>query len=108
MPRVVLTLAVLAFTIYAVVDCIQTEEDRVRNLPKLAWVFLMLMFTPIGGIAWLLAGRPQDPGRGQAWRGGFGGYPLGGPQPPGGRTGPQDQPRRPRGPDDDPDFLKNL
>ena len=61
MLRVLLTLAMLAFTVYAVVDCIQTEEDRVRNLPKIAWVVLVLLFTPIGGIAWFIAGRPQRP-----------------------------------------------
>lgn len=63
MLRVLLTLALLGFTVYAVVDCIQTEDERVRNLPKLAWVVIVLLFTPAGGIAWLLAGRPRD-GRG--------------------------------------------
>lgn len=107
MLRVLLTLALLGFTVYAVVDCIQTEDERVRNLPKLAWVVIVLLFTPAGGIAWLLAGRPRD-GRGLPRIGpGFGPFsgPGGGP---GGGRGPQDRPRGPRGPDDDPDFLKNL
>ena len=100
MLRVLLALAVLAFTVYTVVDCIQTEDERVRNLPKIAWVVLILLFTPAGGIAWLFAGRPNDP---------QGGGPLGrlpfGPQD---RLGPSGGPRRPMGPDDDPDFLKGL
>lgn len=103
MLRVLLTLAMLAFTVYAVVDCIQTEEDRVRNLPKIAWVVLVLLFTPIGGIAWFIAGRPQRP---DGQRPILPGWPGGAPG--GSGLGPQDRPRGPRGPDDDPDFLKNL
>lgn len=90
MLRVVLALALLAFTVYAVVDCAQTEDERVRNLPKLAWVVMILLFTPAGGLAWFLAGRPQGPGGMLRLR------------------GPQDRPQGPKGPDDDPDFLKNL
>lgn len=105
MLRVLLALAVLAFTVYTAVDCIQTEDDRVRNLPKIAWVILILLFTPAGGIAWLFAGRPNDQGGGP-----FGRLPFG-PQdrigPSGGPAGPRG-PRRPMGPDDDPDFLKGL
>ena len=89
MIRVLVGVAVFALTVYAVVDCIQTEDGRVRNLPKIAWVLIVLFFTPIGPLAWFLAGRPNDtPGR------------L-----PGGWNGTR---RPPLGPDDDPDFLRNL
>lgn len=91
MLRVVVTVALVAFTVYAVVDCIQTENDRVRNLPKIAWAALILLFTPAGGIAWFVAGRPRS---------------SGGPSLPWG--GPGTRPPAPRGPDDDPDFLRNL
>jgi len=87
MPRVLLVLATLALTIYAVIDAIQTEETRIQHLPKLVWIVLILLFTPIGAIAWLVTGRQR------------------GPQ--GGRRGPN-YPSAPRGPDDDPDFLRNL
>jgi hypothetical protein len=87
MPRVLLVLAMLALTIYAVVDAIQTDEGHVKHLPKLIWIGLILLFSPIGAIAWLVAGRQR------------------GPQ--GGRRGPN-YPSAPRGPDDDPDFLRNL
>ncbi|MEP7160151.1 MAG: PLD nuclease N-terminal domain-containing protein [Dermatophilaceae bacterium] len=101
MLRVVVALAVLAFTVYTVVDCIQTKDERVRNLPKLVWVVLILLFTPAGGIAWLFAGRPLEREGGP-----FGRLPF----------GPQDKlaPRGrssygpPMGPDDDPEFLKGL
>ena len=52
-------LLLLALDVFCVIDLIQTREDEVRNLPKIAWLFLILIFTPIGSIAWLAAGRPQ-------------------------------------------------
>jgi hypothetical protein len=111
--RVLLTLALLGFTVYAVVDCIQTEDERVRNLPKLAWVALVLLFTPAGGIAWFIAGRPTDAGglpRIGPGVGPFGGGPAGPPSGPAeaGAAAAADRAGPPRGPDDDPDFLKKL
>jgi hypothetical protein len=87
MPRVLLVLVTLGVTIYAVIDAIQTEDARVQHLPKLIWIGLILLFTPVGAIAWYFAGRQRGPQRG-------------------GR-GPR-YPSAPRGPDDDPDFLRNL
>jgi hypothetical protein len=87
MLRVLPWLLAVALTVYAAVDCIQTDEDRVRNLPKLVWVVLILLFWVVGPIAWFIAGRPQ------------------GQRP---RRGPSHRPPPPRGPDDDPDFLRNL
>jgi hypothetical protein len=87
MPRVLLVILPLAITIYAVIDAIQTENSRVLYLPKLVWIVLILLFAPIGGIAWLVTGRQRGPKSG--------------------RRGPN-YPAAPRGPDDDPDFLRNL
>ena len=56
-------LLLLALDVFCVIDLIQTREDEVRNLPKIAWLLLILLFPPIGSIAWLVAGRPQ-PGSG--------------------------------------------
>jgi hypothetical protein len=52
-------LLMLALDVFCVIDLIQTREDEVRNLPKIAWLLLILIFTPIGSIAWLVAGRPE-------------------------------------------------
>ena len=52
-------LLLLALDVFCVIDLIQTREDEVRNLPKVAWLLLILLFPPIGSIAWLAAGRPQ-------------------------------------------------
>ena len=87
MAKVLLVVVPLAITIYAVIDAIQTENTRVLYLPKLIWIVLIRLFTPIGGIAWLVTGRQRGPQSG--------------------RRGPS-YPAAPRGPDDDPDFLRNL
>lgn len=85
MARLILVLALVALTVYALVDCVQTDERRVRTLPKAGWIALILLVVGIGPVAWLLAGRPRS-------------------LPPRGHAGPA----RPRGPEDDPDFLRNL
>ncbi len=97
MLRYLPVLLSLALTVYCVVDAIQTEESAVRHLPKMAWILIVLLFPVVGPVSWLVAGRPEK------------------------QTGPVAQQRRrweqqqrerdarrPRGPDDDPDFLKGL
>nr|WP_269328979.1 PLD nuclease N-terminal domain-containing protein [Kineosporia babensis] len=55
--------------IFCLIECIQTDSDRVRNLPKVGWILLILFFPIVGGIAWLVAGRPKDAAGNQvAWR----------------------------------------
>jgi hypothetical protein len=50
----------LGLWLFCIVDVITTDEALVRsNLPKTAWVFLVLFLFDIGAIAWLVAGRPQ-------------------------------------------------
>ena len=97
MLRVLLPIALLAPTVYALVDCIQTDDEEQQHLPKLLWILIILLFPPVGPIAWLVAGRA-----GNRFLGGPG---AGGPGPLG-RARSRDQ--APRGPDDDPDFLRGL
>ena len=82
---VILIVLFLAFTIFAFIDCIRTEESRVRALPKIIWAALIILVTPFGGILWLLLGKDRS-GRSPvaARRGGS------------------------KAPDDDPDFLRQL
>jgi hypothetical protein len=91
-------LLVLAVWIYAFIDCLNTPEKDVRNLPKLVWVAIIVLFGSVlfGPLAWFVGGRPR--GRpviagGEAAAGG------------GGR-----RPGRVRwvAPDDNPDFLRSL
>src|SRR2546423_7607511 len=51
--------ALLAFWLYCLYDVITTEEAVIRNLPKMVWLILVLLLPDIGGLAWLLLGRPQ-------------------------------------------------
>ena len=37
----------LALTVYCLIDAIQTDEIVMRNLPKMAWVFIILLFPVI-------------------------------------------------------------
>jgi hypothetical protein len=56
-----LGLVVLALWIFSIIDVAGSREQDVRSLPKIAWVFIVLIFPFVGSIAWLIAGRP-DPG----------------------------------------------
>lgn len=84
----------LVMLVVALIDCLSSDEDRVRNLPKVAWVFIILLFSPIGWIAWYVAGRPQTVRAGGQWRPG-GGFPE------------RERPRA-MAPDDDPAFLRDI
>ena len=97
MLRYVPALLSFALTVYCVIDAFQTDEADMRNLPKVAWILLVVLLPVLGPVSWLLFGRPTRqsvPSRGQeqTWED---------------QRREQDR-RRPRGPDDDPDFLKDL
>jgi hypothetical protein len=51
----VVTFALWAYCLVGVISC---PPNRVRNLPKLVWVLLVVLFPLVGSIAWLVAGRP--------------------------------------------------
>ncbi len=90
----------LALWIFCVIDVITTAEWRVRNLPKLLWLVIVLLIPDIGSIAWLIAGHPWEP-RGRDLteydRSDFG-------RPDDGRPGAQ----TPVNPDDDEAFLRQV
>lgn len=94
---ILLALVDLILVVVALIDCLSTEAEEVRALPTLAWVFIILLFPPVGPIAWFIAGRPRrsSPPSPTAWRPGVGS--------PG-----QARPRRSTAPDDDPEFLDGL
>jgi hypothetical protein len=57
----VLSVLVVCLVVYCVLNIITTPDEQVRNLPKLLWLVLVLFFPLVGGVAWLVAGRPQGP-----------------------------------------------
>ena len=76
-----------AFTIFAFVDVLLTEDWRIRRgIPKVVWLVIVVLLTPIGGILWFFIGRePVE------------------------KSAPAGRPARSLGaPDDDPAFLANL
>ncbi|HEV2888682.1 MAG TPA: PLD nuclease N-terminal domain-containing protein [Jatrophihabitans sp.] len=78
------------FWLWAIFDSLTCDDKRVRNLPRWAWVVVILLFLELGALAWALFGRPRG---GQL-------VARGSQQPP--------HSSRPVGPDDDPDFLRNI
>ncbi len=53
-------LITLVLWVFCIIDVITTDEWRVRNLPKWAWLLLVLLLPDIGSIAWLIAGHPWE------------------------------------------------
>lgn len=51
---------VIALWIWALVDCITTDAEQCRNLPKGVWLLIVLLLFDIGSILWLLLGRPAN------------------------------------------------
>ena len=86
MTRLLPLLVSLALVLYSFFDIVKRPDDQIRRLPKWGWIIVILLFSGLGGAAYLLLGRTL-PGNGR-----------------GGRRG------KPRiiPPDDDPDFLKKL
>ena len=85
----------IALLVFCLIDCIQTDVPR--NLSKTTWVFVIILLPVVGGIAWLVAGRPEHrPRRNVPWpttqTAGFPEY---------------ERPRR-SSPDDDPEFLAGM
>lgn len=45
---------------YCLVSVISTDDGRIRHLPKVGWLLIVLFFPFVGSIAWLAAGRPTS------------------------------------------------
>ena len=75
----------VAFTVFTVVDVALIERNRIRALPKPAWIALVILVPIVGGVLWFAVGRIRtgEAAVGSARRG-------------------------PVAPDDDPEFLRRL
>lgn len=82
MLRVVGVLLGLAVYIWFIVDVLRTSGGSVRTLPKFVWLLIVILIPLLGGVLWLLGGRPRGQGRRRR--------------------------RGPVAPDDDPAFLRQL
>jgi hypothetical protein len=98
MIRIVLIYVLpILLAIYALVDCIQTDEREIRGLPKFGWIILIVLVGIVGPIAWLVAGKNR------AGRSRLPGLPRAG-----GRDRSSSESPRTLAPDDDPEFLGQL
>lgn len=79
MLRVLLIVAVVLLTIYAVVEVAQMRSSNVRTMPSWLWAVAVICLPVVGPLLWFIFGRPRR-----------------NPRP------------RPKGPDDDPNFLRGV
>lgn len=96
----------LALTLYALIDCIRTPKDNMPGkVPKILWILLILLFSPIGAIAWIIVSRVAA----AEAKGGViepniwsseESVPL--------SFGRKPAPEQPSAPDDDPEFLEEV
>lgn len=82
MGRYLLVALAVVVTLYCLIDIAQVDGSRVRLMPRWLWA-LVVCIPYLGALLWFVLGRPTKPASGT-------------------RT------RRPRAPDDDPDFLRGL
>jgi hypothetical protein len=59
MVRFLPPLLELILVIFCLIDVISARDVDVRNLPRWAWILLILFIPIVGPIAWLIAGRPM-------------------------------------------------
>jgi len=94
--------------VYAFFDALTTPGQETRNLPKILWMVVIVLFFPVGAILWLFLGRPRRsapvqgdaPAEGEVESSADDLDPSDFAKPSGSR--------RPIGPDDDPEFLRDL
>ncbi|HJB09745.1 MAG TPA: PLD nuclease N-terminal domain-containing protein [Candidatus Brachybacterium merdavium] len=89
MLRAIIPVASVAVTIFALADCVQTKDDRVRGIPKWAWIVLVVLIPWVGPITWLVVGKDRSQGDG-------------------GQPGRAPRRQGPLAPDEDPEFLRKL
>jgi Phospholipase_D-nuclease N-terminal len=96
----------VALVAVALISCLSAEDGEIRTLPRVAWIFIILLFPLVGAVAWFSAGRPvpaTDGVRIGEWGGGYGSGLRAA-----GRFERSRPHRRPVAPDDDPEFLRSL
>lgn len=89
MARGILAVLSIALTVFALAECVQTQDDKVRGVPKWAWIVLIVLIPWVGPLTWLFVGKERSWGRGSS-----------------GSPGPRRD--GPLAPDEDPEFLRKL
>lgn len=55
----VFSLLLLAVMIFAIVDAVTSDNWRIRYMPKVAWVLLIVFLPLIGSILWFVLGKER-------------------------------------------------
>lgn len=105
MVGVALALAAVVLWVYAFFDALTTPSNEVRTLPKVAWVAVIVLLLQIGALLWLAFGRQRAMAPSNAKPGGA---PTRGTPPGPTAQGRGNRGSGPIGPDDDPDFLRDI
>lgn len=87
----VIGLIEVAFIIFCFIDVLLTQEWRIKALPRIVWLIIVLILSPLGGIAWLVAGKERVEAEQSPWS-----------------RRMATRPAAPTRPDDDPVFLKSI
>jgi hypothetical protein len=74
----------IVLVIYAFFDAVATPKAQIKVLPKPAWLVVIVLVPIAGALAWIVVGTKRL------------------------RPGPGRRPLPPRGPDDDPDYLRGI
>ncbi|WP_433329619.1 PLDc N-terminal domain-containing protein [Spirillospora sp. CA-294931] len=91
MAFVLLALIMVGVWLFSLFDVLGTDEAEVRHLPKFGWILVVLLGLLPGAVLWLMLGRARTGASRQGPRHASG--PLG---------------TAPKGPEDDPAFLRDL
>ncbi|MGC5167614.1 PLD nuclease N-terminal domain-containing protein [Luteimicrobium sp. DT211] len=87
MFRGLLVLVALGLLVYALTDCVTSQEKKPAGAPKALWILAIILLPVLGPVLWLVLSRSAGTS----------------PSPNGGS-----RPAGPVAPDDDPDFLRRL
>ena len=87
MGRAILIIGAAALAVgvivYSLIECARTDSTDMRGLRKGGWIAVILLLPLLGALLWQFLGRPKG-------------------------TAESSRPARGRGPDVDPQFLRNL
>lgn len=84
MARVLPVVVGLILAVYALIDCLQTDSNRIRSLNKPIWMAIIILVPFVGPILWLVIAKNKV------------------------RPKPVQAPPPQLAPDDDPEFLRHL
>jgi len=59
--RVIAIIVAVALYIWFIIDVSQTQKSGVRNLPKVVWLLVVVLLPILGGLIWMVSGRPKNP-----------------------------------------------